>query len=119
MRKQMRVLGLGMFATVLVAACSGSTATTAPASEAPASAPDAQGYYKAENLEVEILDGGPTIVPQQVGSAPDGPEFTISWVPKVLEARESGSDLVDIAQIFQRSGTLSVTWKDSGIADPC
>jgi NitT/TauT family transport system substrate-binding protein len=156
MRKQMRVLGLGMFATILVAACSGSTATTAPASEAPASAPAsqagseapaspageaakvrlqlqwapqaqfagyfaaaAQGYYAAENLEVEILDGGPTIVPQQVGSAPDGPEFTISWVPKVLEARESGSDLVDIAQIFQRSGTLSVTWKDSGIADPC
>src|SRR6478736_262427 len=156
MRKQMRVLGLGMFATILVAACSGSTATTAPASVAPASAPasaatseapaspaaeaakvrlqlqwapqaqfagyfaaDAQGYYKAENLEVDFLDGGPTIVPQQVGSAPDGPEFTISWVPKVLEARESGSDLVDIAQIFQRSGTLSVTWKDSNIADLC
>ena len=52
-------------------------------------AADAQGYYKAENLEVDFLDGGPTIVPQQVGSAPDGPEFTISWVPKVLEARES------------------------------
>ncbi|HEY3335216.1 MAG TPA: ABC transporter substrate-binding protein [Candidatus Limnocylindrales bacterium] len=156
MRKQMRVLGLGMFATILVAACSGSTATTAPASQAPASAAAsqaaseapsspaaeaakvrlqlqwapqaqfagyfaaaAQGYYKAENLEVDILDGGPTIVPQQVGSAPDGPEFTISWVPKVLEARESGSDLVDIAQVFQRSGTLSVTWKDNNITDPC
>ena len=79
----------------------------------------AQGYYTAENLDVTILDGGPTIVPQQVGSAPDGPEFTISWVPKVLEARESGSDLVDIAQVFQRSGTLSVTWKDSNIADIC
>jgi NitT/TauT family transport system substrate-binding protein len=59
------------------------------------------------------------VVPQQVGSAADGPEFTISWVPKVLEARESGSDLVDIAQIFQRSGTLSVTWKSDGIDDPC
>ena len=78
-----------------------------------------QGYFDAENLNVEFLDGGPTVVPQQVGSAPDGPEFTISWVPKVLEARESGSDLVDIAQIFQRSGTLSVAWKDSGIEDPC
>jgi NitT/TauT family transport system substrate-binding protein len=78
-----------------------------------------QGYFDAENLDVEFLDGGPTVVPQQVGSAPDGPEFTISWVPKVLEAREAGSDLVDIAQIFQRSGTLSVAWKDSGIEDPC
>jgi NitT/TauT family transport system substrate-binding protein len=60
------------------------------------------------------------VIPQQVGSTPDGPEFTISWVPKVLEARDSGgSDLVDIAQVFQRSGTLSVSWKDSGIDDVC
>jgi NitT/TauT family transport system substrate-binding protein len=77
-----------------------------------------QGYYEDENLDVEILDGGPDVVPQQVGSAEDGPEFTISWVPKVLEAREAGSDLVDIAQIFQRSGTLSVTWADSDITEP-
>jgi NitT/TauT family transport system substrate-binding protein len=82
-------------------------------------AADKQGYYKAENLTVAFLPGGPTIAPHTVGSAPNGPEFTISWVPKVLEARESGSDLVDIAQIFQRSGTLSVTWKDSNITDPC
>ena len=81
-------------------------------------AADKQGYYAAENLTVEILDGGPDVIPQAVGSAPDGPEFTISWVPKVLQARESGSDLVDIAQIFQRSGTLSVSWKDSGITGP-
>jgi len=40
-------------------------------------------------------------------------------VPKVLEAREAGSDLIDIAQIFQRSGTLTVTWKDSGLDDIC
>ncbi|HVL53123.1 MAG TPA: ABC transporter substrate-binding protein [Vitreimonas sp.] len=82
-------------------------------------AAEEQGYFAEENLTVDILDGGPTIVPQQVGSAPDGPEFTISWVPKVLEAREAGSDLVNIAQIFQRSGTLSVVWADSGITDPC
>ncbi|HEY7735828.1 MAG TPA: ABC transporter substrate-binding protein [Candidatus Limnocylindrales bacterium] len=83
-------------------------------------AADAQGYYAAENLTVEMVPGGPTVIPQQVGSTPDGPEFTISWVPKVLEARDSGgSDLVDIAQVFQRSGTLSVSWKDSGIDDVC
>ena len=76
-------------------------------------------YYKAENLTVAILAGGANVVPQQVGSTPDGPEFTISWVPKVLQAREGGSDLIDIAQVFQRSGTVSVTWKDTGIDDPC
>jgi NitT/TauT family transport system substrate-binding protein len=77
-----------------------------------------QGYYEDENLTVEIVDGGPDVIPQQAGSAADGPEFTISWVPKVLEARQSGSDLVNIAQIFQRSGTLSVAWADSGITSP-
>jgi NitT/TauT family transport system substrate-binding protein len=82
-------------------------------------AADNQGYYEAENLTVEMVPGGPDVIPQQAGSAPDGPEFTISWVPKVLEAREAGSDLVDIAQIFQRSGTLSVSWADSAITDPC
>ena len=76
------------------------------------------GYYADEGLDVEIVDGGPDVIPQQVGSAADGPEFTISWVPKVLEAREAGSDLVNIAQIFQRSGTLSVAWADSGISSP-
>ena len=40
-------------------------------------------------------------------------------MPKVLEAREQGSDLVDIAQVFQRSGTLSVSWVKSAITDPC
>jgi NitT/TauT family transport system substrate-binding protein len=77
-----------------------------------------QGFFESAGLDVTILDGGPTVVPQQVGSAPDGPEFTISWVPKVLEAREAGSDLVNIAQVFQRSGTLSVSWKDSNITKP-
>lgn len=77
-----------------------------------------EGYYEEEGLDVEIVDGGPDVIPQQVGSAEDGPEFTISWVPKVLEAREGGSDLVNIAQVFQRSGTLSVAWADSGITSP-
>ncbi len=77
-----------------------------------------QGYYADEGLDVEILDGGPDVIPQAVGCAADGPAFTISWVPKVLEAREQDCDLVDIAQVFQRSGTLSVAWADSGITSP-
>jgi NitT/TauT family transport system substrate-binding protein len=79
-----------------------------------------QGYFEAAGLDVTLVAGGPDVIPQQAGSAADGPEFTISWVPKVLEAREGNpaSDLVNIAQIFQRSGTLSVSWKDSNITSP-
>jgi NitT/TauT family transport system substrate-binding protein len=70
-----------------------------------------EGYYAAEGLHVTMVRGGAEIIPQVVGSEPNGPEFTISWVPKVLEVRGKGqSDLVDIAQIFQRAGTRSVSW---------
>ncbi|MDF2735463.1 MAG: putative transporter substrate binding protein [Chloroflexota bacterium] len=79
-----------------------------------------QGYYDAAGIDLTIVPGGPDVIPQAAGSAADGPEFTISWVPKVLEARigNPASDLVNIAQIFQRSGTLSVSWKESNITKP-
>ncbi|HRE49130.1 MAG TPA: ABC transporter substrate-binding protein [Aggregatilineales bacterium] len=74
----------------------------------------AKGYYAEEGLEVTILEGAVDIVPQQV-VASGGAEFGIAWVPKVLSSREGGADLVNIAQIFQRSGTLQVSFVDAGI----
>jgi NitT/TauT family transport system substrate-binding protein len=76
------------------------------------------GFYDEAGLDVTLLDGGPDVVPQQVVASPAGPEFGIAWVPKVLVANEEGADLVNIAQVFQRSGTLSVAWADSGITEP-
>jgi NitT/TauT family transport system substrate-binding protein len=74
-------------------------------------AADRQGYYLAEGLNVNLIAGGPTVDNQSVGSDPNGPEFTIAWVPKVLVLRDKGqSDLVDIGQVFQRSGTREVSW---------
>ena len=74
-------------------------------------AADREGYYAAQGLKVNLLPGSADIAPQTVGSDPNGPEFTIAWVPKVLEVRAKGqSDLVDIAQVFQRAGTRSVSW---------
>jgi NitT/TauT family transport system substrate-binding protein len=79
-------------------------------------AAQAKGYYAAENLRVTLVPGGPAIDVIAAGSAPDGPEFTLSWVPKALAAVENGkSDLVSIAQIFQRSGIRSISWKASNI----
>jgi NitT/TauT family transport system substrate-binding protein len=73
-----------------------------------------QGFYADEGLDVTILEGAVEIVPQQVVAA-GGAEFGIAWVPKVLESREAGADLVNIAQVFQRSGTLEVSFVDAGI----
>ncbi|MBZ0276940.1 MAG: ABC transporter substrate-binding protein, partial [Anaerolineae bacterium] len=74
----------------------------------------ANGYYEEEGLDVTILEGAVEIVPQQVVAA-GGAEFGIAWVPKVLASREEGADLVNIAQVFQRSGTLEVSFVDTGI----
>lgn len=74
----------------------------------------ALGYYEEEGLDLTILEGAVDIVPQQV-VASGGAEFGIAWVPKVLESRAAGADLVNIAQVFQRSGTLSVSFKSAGI----
>lgn len=76
-----------------------------------------QGFYEEQCLEVEILEGGVDIVPQQV-LASGGSEFALAWVPKALGTREAGADIVNIAQVFERSGTLAVSWADSGIEHP-
>jgi len=39
-------------------------------------------------------------------------------VPKALQTREQGANIVNIAQLFQRSGTLQVSFKDAGITEP-
>ncbi len=76
-----------------------------------------QGFYEAHCLNVEIVEGGVDIVPQQqLGSG--AVDYAISWVPKALVSREEGIDIVNVAQIFQRSGTLQVSFADSGITSP-
>ena len=76
-----------------------------------------QGFYAAQCLDVTIVEGGVDIVPQQ--QLADGAvDFALSWVPKALASREAGADIVNIAQVFQRSGTLQVSFKDAGITSP-
>ena len=76
-----------------------------------------QGFYEDEGLEVTILEGAVEIVPQQV-VATGGAEFGLAWVPKALVSNEEDAGLVNVGQVFQRSGTLMVSWADSGITSP-
>ena len=73
-----------------------------------------QGFYEDMCLDVEIVEGGVDIVPQTQLANGDV-DFAISWVSKALASREAGANIVNIAQVFQRSGTLQVSFKDSGI----
>ena len=73
-----------------------------------------QGFYEDMCLDVEIVEGGVDIVPQTQLANGDV-DFAISWVSKALASREAGANIVNIAQVFQRSGTLQVSFKDAGI----
>jgi len=73
-----------------------------------------QGLYEAEGLDVTIVEGGPDIVPQDVLAAGDV-DYAISWVPKVLGSIEQGANITDVAQIFERSATTQISFKDKNI----
>ena len=76
-----------------------------------------QGFYEGQCLDVTIVEGGVDIVPQ-TELANGNVDFAISWVSKALASREAGANIVNIAQVFQRSGTLQVSFKDKNITSP-
>jgi NitT/TauT family transport system substrate-binding protein len=73
-----------------------------------------KGFYKDAGLDVQILEGGTDIVPQTV-LAQGQADYAIAWVPKALQSREQGAGITDVGQVFQRSGTLQVAFKDANI----
>jgi NitT/TauT family transport system substrate-binding protein len=77
----------------------------------------AKGYYKDAGLNVTIKPGGPDIAPEQV-IAGGGADVIVDWMPAALAAREKGVPLVNIAQVFQRSGLELTCRKDSGVRTP-
>ena len=76
-----------------------------------------QGFYEDEGLDVEIVEGGPDIVPQDALASGDV-DYAISWVPKVLGSIEQGAQITNVAQIFERSATMQISFKDKGITSP-
>lgn len=80
-------------------------------------AAEANGYYADQCLDVEIKEGAVEIVPQSE-LANGNVDFAIAWVPKALQTREAGADIVNIAQVFARSGTLQVSFANFGIESP-
>ena len=73
-----------------------------------------QGYYAKQGLNVTLKNGGPDIIPEQVVASGQA-QFGVDWLPSLLSARDKGTDLVNIAQVFTRSGMTQLTWKSSGI----
>lgn len=76
-----------------------------------------KGYYKDEGLDVEIVPGGPDIVPEQQ-VANGAADIGIDWVASLLASQEAGMPIVEIAQIYQSSGLQLISKKSAGINGP-
>lgn len=77
----------------------------------------AKGYYKDAGLDVTIKPGGTDVSPVQV-LAGKSADVIVNWMPDALAAREAGVPLVNIAQIFDKSGLMLTCKKASGVSAP-
>jgi NitT/TauT family transport system substrate-binding protein len=77
----------------------------------------AKGFYKDAGLNVTLKPGGPDINPSQV-IAGGGADVIVDWMPSALAAREKGVPLVNISQVFQKSGLELTCRNDSGVKTP-
>lgn len=77
----------------------------------------AKGFYKEVGLNVTIKPGGPDIAPTQVLAGKQA-DIVVDWMPSAMASREAGVPLVNVAQIFDKSGLMLTCKKKSGITSP-
>lgn len=67
----------------------------------------AKGYYDEVGLNVDIISGGGDI--GETTAVNNGTvDFGVTWVSNLISADAGGMDLVEVAQVFQRSGLVLV-----------
>ncbi len=77
----------------------------------------AKGFYRQAGLDVILKPGGPDVEPSQVLAA-GGADMAVDWMPSALAAREAGVPMVNVAQLFNRSGMMLTCRRSSGVATP-
>jgi NitT/TauT family transport system substrate-binding protein len=73
-----------------------------------------KGFYKDFGLNVNLKVGGPSITPETVVASGQA-QIGVDWLPSLLATRDTGTNLVSIAQMFSRSGMTEISFKSSGI----
>ncbi|MBU1932104.1 ABC transporter substrate-binding protein [Patescibacteria group bacterium] len=76
-----------------------------------------RGWYRDEGIDLTIHTGGPDIDAVEMISTGED-DFATGWFTTLLGARDRGLPVINIAQIFQRSGLVFIAKKDSGIKGP-
>lgn len=68
---------------------------------------DAKGYYDEVGLDVEIISGGGDI--SETTAVYNGTvDFGVTWVSNLINANAGGMELLEVAQVYQRSGLVLV-----------
>ena len=128
-RRTIRLMAIGLAFALVAAACGGDDSSdeatpvnfvlqwVTQAQFAGYFAAADQGFFAEEGVDVTIIEGGPDIAPQAYLASGQA-DIGEAWAPKALLAIEQDADIVNIAQVFQRGGTLEVSWADSGISSP-
>ena len=74
-----------------------------------------KGYYKDAGLNVEIIPGGGDI--SETTAVNNGTvDFGVTWVTNLVSANAGGMNLLEVAQIYQRSG-LDLVYKYSNFQE--
>ena len=76
-----------------------------------------KGYYKDVGLDVVIRPGGPETGPVKALSGGEA-DIGVEWLASALAARERGTPMVNVAQVFNRSGLMLTCLNARGIARP-
>src|SRR5919109_659674 len=78
----------------------------------------AKGYYAKQGLDVNLKVGGPNITPEVVVASGQA-QFGIDWQGSLLSTRDKGGKIINIGQVYTRSGTTELTWKNTGLSSFC
>lgn len=125
--RTLMTLGLGML-VLLAAAATEAKAQTADkvtlqlkwvtqAQFAGYYAAKAKGFYEAERLDVTLKPGGPDLLPER-GVIGGDAQLGVDWLSNLLNARDRGVPVVNIAQVFAYSAAREIAFKSSGIKGP-
>ncbi|MDD5628234.1 MAG: ABC transporter substrate-binding protein, partial [Elusimicrobia bacterium] len=76
-----------------------------------------KGFYRDHGIDARILRGGPDR-PASESLKAGKVDAVVLWLSRALELRAQGTELVNLAQVSQRSALMLVAKKSSGIRAP-
>ncbi len=73
-----------------------------------------KGIYSRHGIDLTIVKGGPGLSPAEALRNGEV-DFAVLWLTTALQHRDTGTQLVNLSQIIQRSSMMLISRKSSGI----